>query len=168
MNNKITPDAKPNGGCGNWLVAGLAGLTILALLLGLFSQLSNDASQRAAEHTQQVTIAQQAQTERARIEADARREQAQLRAEQDARMTNYAGLLALVFGGCVGLLLLGGGLLFGLNWIDQRQLQRTLILIEAQRQAALPLSPPTTPTFARRSLAGRLPQRSDTAREVMP
>jgi hypothetical protein len=128
-------------GCGLLAVA-LAGLVTLAVLAAgpIVEDLSG--AQQAQANAQQA--AERERTERERLAQETTRQQAQLRAEADARTQNT--VLLILAGGLslAGLIMLAGAVLVGANWLDQRQLQRTLLLIEAQRQAAamLQLTPP--------------------------
>jgi hypothetical protein len=147
-----------------WL---LGALTILALLFGIGSNIlvpmSNEATRRAEERTIQIQAAEHEATERERLAQTTHQQLAQLRAEETARIVNYAALAGLV-GLVAMIIILAAGFLFAaVNWLDNQQTRRTLLILEAQRQAApfqLPAPRPHQRTFDRAALAMHLPTRA--------
>ena len=131
----------------------LLGIAVCVVVIVVAAKpLASEQTACAQERTMQVqaqaqaqTAVQQERTERERLANELQQQTAGLRAEQDARAilvraegdaraTN--GLLMILAVGAVvaaGCLVLGF-VLFGVSWFEGKQTQRTLLLIEAQRQ----------------------------------
>lgn len=123
----------------------ILGIAICIVVIFIAAKpLASEQTARAQERTLQVqaqaqaqTAVQQERTERERLANELQQQTAGLRAEQDARTTN--GLLLILAVGAVvavGCLVLGF-VLFGVSWFEGKQTQRTLLLIEAQRNVQL-------------------------------
>lgn len=145
----------PEGGAKVLLVV-LCLVGVVALLVTA-SSLSQDATERTAAttnaqimaewaQTERTQIAEAERTERERLSTEVERQSAVLRAEQDARTTNTLSIIGMVTGGVLLGLLVLAFFLFGMNWASGQQLQRTLLLIEAQREARMPLRQPDAET----------------------
>lgn len=130
-----------SGGC-----AILGAVAVLIVVLALVvagpvtSNLATVQTERTAATQAQAAAQQSAErerTERERLAQETARQNSQLRAEADGRTQNTATLILTAGLVILAGLLFGGLFMFGLNWYDTRTLQRTLLLLEAQRQAAL-------------------------------
>ena len=119
-----------------WILV-LAALIALAVV-GFFIivPISDGATQRAQYSLQTTQAGENGQTERATQEQQTQRHTADLRAEGSARITDYTALLLSAGGAVVAVMLAAGVVGCGLNWLDNQQTRRTLLILEAQRQAA--------------------------------
>jgi hypothetical protein len=108
--------------------------------LAVIRPMSADATQRAATQAQAAQVEATERTERERLGQATLQQSAALRAEQDARVAGYLSIGGLVIAGLTGLLVLGGGMLLIVDHVDARTMRRTLVLLDAQRQARLDAS----------------------------
>lgn len=131
-------------GNGRVIAAVIIMAIIGVIMLFVIRPLSNDATERQAYQYQIAQAqasaqqtAEQERTERERLNVETERQAAVLRAEQDARTTNHLAVIGTIAAVVLGGLLIIGFMMFMVSWTEGKQLQRTILLIEAQRQAAL-------------------------------
>jgi hypothetical protein len=125
-----------------------ASLLVIALIvigcavigLAVIRPMSADATQRAATQAQAAQVEAAERTERERLGQATLQQAAALRAESDARIAGYLGIAGLVVAGALGVMALGGGTVLAMNYLDAQTMRRTLVLLDAQRQARLDAS----------------------------
>lgn len=119
----------PSGGSGLLALIVVAVIVVVAVIGA--GMLSSDATERTATTSAAQQAAERERTERAALAEQTARHAAELRAEQAANLLPVIYIGGI---GIVGLLVLVIAL-HSLSWAEGKQTQRTLLLIEAQRQA---------------------------------
>jgi hypothetical protein len=117
----------------------LAAIGVVVFAIGFFVVRPMQAAGTAqAQAKSEAAIAQaQAQQAQAAQEGQTARSGAELRAENTARSIDYAGLL-LTYGIMALLIVAGFGVVvFVVSWSEGKQTQRTLLILEHQRQTYL-------------------------------
>ena len=114
------------------VVVAVAMLVVIAIVV-----LSSDATDQAQAQSQAQIAAERERTERMIAEQETFRHDAELRAENDARLT------LLLAAGLAGLIIVCGlgAMVWGLNWSDNKQVERQLLILYASTHAG-ELPPP--------------------------
>jgi Flp pilus assembly protein TadB len=124
------------------LIVMLAICAMIALAFLLLRPLSDGATERARQQSmaiQSQAAAQQAaereRSERERLSQETSQRAAELRAETTMRTQN--SVLTILAAGLIilGVVIVGGGAMYALDWADSKRIQRALLLLETQRQA---------------------------------
>jgi hypothetical protein len=146
------PQTTRTGSLWPWILVALGALIVIGLAVA--GPLSRDATDRAdarsaAQQAIAASAAAQAQaasqaaqtvererTERERQAQETTRAGAELRAERDQRTQNSLLIIGVITLGLIVVFGLLGFTLWGVSWSSDRNLQRTVMLIEAQRLTA--------------------------------
>ena len=118
-----------------WVLVALLALAVVGFFIML--PVSDDATQRAQYSLQTIQAQENGQTERVIQEQQTQRHAADLRAESTARLMDYTALLLSAGLVVMGVVVMAGGLGWGLIWTHSRLTQHNLLLLERERQAAL-------------------------------
>ena len=126
----------------------VAVVAVLILIAVASVALSSDATDRTQAQSQAQIAAERERTERMIAEQQTQRHSADLRAENSARIAMTMTYVLAMFGifGAFGLVVWAN------NWSADRHVERQLLILQAQRQAAqLPQPPQPLTLTARRN-----------------
>lgn len=138
------------------LVFGIACAVVVVLFLII--PISRDATRRQESQTTAIQSQERERTERERLSQETAQRAAELRAETTARTQNSVLMLLAAGGIVLGIMVLGGLMIYGLDRADSIRMTRMLLLIEAQRQTqAQPLQ------LASRTYQMRMPDSEEMA-----